>query len=225
MNYYYATLHFVVTIGVLVWLFRRHPGPLRGDAPGPLRHHGGGPARLLPLPAGAAPADERRRLHRHGAWSTRPGARWPPATSTHMSNQYAAMPSMHIGWSLWCGLTIFALAAAAVGAGPGRALPGGHADRDRRDGQPLLAGRGGRHDLPGLRLRPLLRLVRARCRTACRSWSAARGAPETRSGPLRSRPPPARVTRRRLRRRRPARQRPVERGAPRRRGPAASPRR
>ncbi len=28
----------------------------------------------------------------------------------HMSNQYAAMPSMHIGWSLWCGLTIFALA-------------------------------------------------------------------------------------------------------------------
>jgi hypothetical protein len=26
-----------------------------------------------------------------------------------MSNQYAAMPSMHIGWSLWCGLTIFAL--------------------------------------------------------------------------------------------------------------------
>jgi hypothetical protein len=27
-----------------------------------------------------------------------------------MSNQYAAMPSMHIGWSLWCGLTIYALA-------------------------------------------------------------------------------------------------------------------
>lgn len=26
MNYYYATLHFVITIGVLVWLFRRHPG-------------------------------------------------------------------------------------------------------------------------------------------------------------------------------------------------------
>ena len=28
----------------------------------------------------------------------------------HMSNQYAAMPSMHIGWSLWCGVVIFALA-------------------------------------------------------------------------------------------------------------------
>lgn len=28
----------------------------------------------------------------------------------NMSNQYAAMPSMHIGWSVWSGLTIFALA-------------------------------------------------------------------------------------------------------------------
>jgi hypothetical protein len=27
-----------------------------------------------------------------------------------VSNQYAAMPSMHIGWSVWCGLTIFMLA-------------------------------------------------------------------------------------------------------------------
>ncbi|NED79624.1 hypothetical protein G3I76_05880, partial [Streptomyces sp. SID11233] len=26
MNYYYATLHFVVTLGVLVWLFKWHPG-------------------------------------------------------------------------------------------------------------------------------------------------------------------------------------------------------
>ncbi|MFD6812360.1 phosphatase PAP2 family protein, partial [Streptomyces anthocyanicus] len=26
MNYYYATLHFIVTIGVLVWLYRWQPG-------------------------------------------------------------------------------------------------------------------------------------------------------------------------------------------------------
>lgn len=26
MNYYYATLHFILTIGVLVWLYRWHPG-------------------------------------------------------------------------------------------------------------------------------------------------------------------------------------------------------
>lgn len=28
----------------------------------------------------------------------------------HVSNQYAAMPSMHIGWSLWCGITVAMLA-------------------------------------------------------------------------------------------------------------------
>jgi PAP2 superfamily len=27
-----------------------------------------------------------------------------------ISNQYAAMPSLHIGWSLWAGLSVFALA-------------------------------------------------------------------------------------------------------------------
>src|SRR3978361_1165128 len=30
MNYYYATLHFVVTIGCLIWLFRAHPRIYRG---------------------------------------------------------------------------------------------------------------------------------------------------------------------------------------------------
>ena len=30
MNYYYATLHFVVTIGCLVWLYRAHPRIYRG---------------------------------------------------------------------------------------------------------------------------------------------------------------------------------------------------
>ncbi len=29
---------------------------------------------------------------------------------TELSNQYAAMPSLHIGWSLWCGVVIAAVA-------------------------------------------------------------------------------------------------------------------
>ena len=80
MNYYYATLHFVVTLGVLVWLYRCHPGryaatrlvlfattavALVGYYFYPLA-----PPRLM----------NGSRLHRHGRWSTRPGARWPPAT-------------------------------------------------------------------------------------------------------------------------------------------------
>ena len=43
-----------------------------------------------------------------------------------MSNQYAAMPSMHIGWSLWCGITIAALAEPLWVRVLGRALPRRH---------------------------------------------------------------------------------------------------
>jgi hypothetical protein len=111
MNYYYATLHFVVTIGVLVWLFRRHPGryaptrlilflttgvALLGYYLFPLA-----PPRLM---NGAAFIDT---VLLHQTWGSMASADFK-----NMSNQYAAMPSMHIGWSLWCGLTLFALASA-----------------------------------------------------------------------------------------------------------------
>ncbi len=31
-------------------------------------------------------------------------------TLTHLTNQYAAMPSLHFGWSLWCGVAIAVIA-------------------------------------------------------------------------------------------------------------------
>lgn len=111
MNYYYATLHFVVTIGVLVWLYRWHPGryaasrtvifattgvALLGYYLYPLA-----PPRLM---NGQSFIDT---VLVHQTWGS-----MASGNLKHMSNQYAAMPSMHIGWSLWCGLTIFALASA-----------------------------------------------------------------------------------------------------------------
>ncbi|PVE13941.1 phosphatase PAP2 family protein [Streptomyces scopuliridis] len=111
MNYYYATLHFIVTIGVLIWLFRRHPGRYAAarlvlfatTAVALLGYY------LYPL----APPRLMNGQHfidtvlRHETWGS-----MASGDLKHMSNQYAAMPSMHIGWSLWCGLTIFALASA-----------------------------------------------------------------------------------------------------------------
>ncbi|MEU8030367.1 phosphatase PAP2 family protein [Streptomyces sp. NPDC049099] len=109
MNYYYATLHFIVTIGVLVWLYRWHPGryaaarlalfattgvALVGYYLFPLA-----PPRLM---RGGRFVDTVMVHHTWGSMAS--------GDLKHMSNQYAAMPSMHIGWSLWCGLTIFALA-------------------------------------------------------------------------------------------------------------------
>ncbi|MBW5483693.1 hypothetical protein GPJ59_17825 [Streptomyces bambusae] len=111
MNYYYATLHFVVTIGVLVWIYRFHPGryaatrlvlfattgvALVGYYLYPLA-----PPRLM---NGHAFIDTVLVHHTWGSMAS--------GNLKHMSNQYAAMPSMHIGWSLWCGLTIFAVASA-----------------------------------------------------------------------------------------------------------------
>jgi hypothetical protein len=110
MNYYYATLHFVVTVGVLAWLYRSHPGryaaarlvlgattvvALAGYYLVPLA-----PPRLLTHSF----VDTVAVHHTWGSVSS--------GDLKSVSNQYAAMPSMHIGWSLWCGLTVFALASA-----------------------------------------------------------------------------------------------------------------
>lgn len=111
MNYYYATLHFVVTLGVLVWLFRRHPGRYAAarlslfatTAVALLGYY------LFPL----APPRLMNCGHFidtvlvHHTWGSMASGNFK-----NMSNQYAAMPSMHIGWSLWCGLTVFALVSA-----------------------------------------------------------------------------------------------------------------
>ncbi|MGW0209203.1 phosphatase PAP2 family protein, partial [Streptomyces sp. NPDC003233] len=147
MNYYYATLHFIVTIGVLVWLYRWHPGryaaarlalfsttgvALLGYYLFPLA-----PPRLM---RGGGFVDTVTVHHTWGSMAS--------GDLKHMSNQYAAMPSMHIGWSLWCGLTIFALAsvpwvralprpAVAEGAG-GLGDPADRAAVDREAGHVLV---------------------------------------------------------------------------------------
>ncbi|MET9466294.1 phosphatase PAP2 family protein [Streptomyces sp. NPDC006544] len=111
MNYYYATLHFVVTIGVLVWIYRFHPGryaatrlvlfATTGVALVGYYFYPLAPPRLM---NGHDFVDTVLVHHTWGSMAS--------GNLKHMSNQYAAMPSMHIGWSLWCGLTIFAVASA-----------------------------------------------------------------------------------------------------------------
>ncbi|MFF0214866.1 phosphatase PAP2 family protein [Streptomyces vinaceus] len=111
MNYYYATLHFVVTIGVLVWIYRFHPG--RYAATRMVLFATTGVALLGYFFFPLAPPRLMNGGHFvdtvlvHHTWGS-----MASGNLKHMSNQYAAMPSMHIGWSLWCGLTIFAVASA-----------------------------------------------------------------------------------------------------------------
>ncbi|MDP9118116.1 MAG: phosphatase PAP2 family protein [Actinomycetota bacterium] len=110
MDYYYATLHFVVTIGVLVWLFVKRPHVYRGArtvlAATSLLGLVGffvyplAPPRLLGLQFHYV--DTLVKFHTWGSLAD-------PKIAEH-SNQYAAMPSLHIAWALWCGLAVFACA-------------------------------------------------------------------------------------------------------------------
>ena len=137
-NYYYATLHFIVTISVGIWLYRRHPLHARqlrtawylmnflalfGFAFFPLA-----PPRLLP---GGGYTDTVVAFHTWGSWGDQ-------SVSSH-SNLYAAMPSMHIGWSLWVAISVVFLARRTWVRVLGRLLSVRHAVRDHRDRQPLLA--------------------------------------------------------------------------------------
>jgi PAP2 superfamily len=109
MDYYYATLHFIVTAGVLIWLFRAHPAVFRGVRTVlfattliallgfylyPLA-----PPRLLPQ---YGYIDTLVKFHTWGSLAD-------PKIAAH-SNQFAAMPSLHIGWALWCGIAFWRMA-------------------------------------------------------------------------------------------------------------------
>jgi hypothetical protein len=105
-NLFYGTFHFVVTVFALVLLFRKFPQryprwrnalaittglALIGFATYPLM-----PPRLLPSSYGYVDT-----LKTYGSlWSFDSGA-------VHkISNQYAAMPSLHFAWSMWCTLVL-----------------------------------------------------------------------------------------------------------------------
>lgn len=109
MDYYYAILHFVITITVMVWLFRRRPHVYRGAravlvATTLLGLLGFYVYPLAPprLMSSYHYIDTLARFHTWGSLAE-------PSIASH-SNQYAAMPSLHIAWAMWCGIAIFCCA-------------------------------------------------------------------------------------------------------------------
>jgi hypothetical protein len=125
-NIYYGTFHFVVTLVAFFWMYWRAPAArfrqwrnILGFTTGlaivgfslfPLM-----PPRLLDHAGrygGAALAQERNvgpygfhdtLAEVGGLWSFDSGA------MAKISNQYAAMPSLHIGWSMWCTCALWPL--------------------------------------------------------------------------------------------------------------------
>ncbi|MGH2854763.1 MAG: phosphatase PAP2 family protein, partial [Solirubrobacteraceae bacterium] len=118
---YYDNAHFVVTLGLLGWLWYR-----RADIYRPLRNtlvainvlgfvvfwlYPTAPPRLL---AGSGFDDVVASTGALGGWHT--------GTLAAAANQFAAMPSLHMAWAAWCALVVWALSTKEEG--PGSAASG-----------------------------------------------------------------------------------------------------
>jgi hypothetical protein len=122
MDYYYASLHFAATIGVMVWLFVKRAQIYRGArtvlvattllALAGFALYPLAPPRLLP---GAGYVDTVARFHTWGSLAS-------PSVASH-SNQFAAMPSLHVAWALWCGISWFRCARTRLMRTVGLAYP------------------------------------------------------------------------------------------------------
>lgn len=125
-DFVYASLHYLVTAAVLVWLWRRHPAHYRAARTWLLLSTLIGlvgftlyptcPPRLLAAPYGFV--DTMAQYASYGWWGGEASA---PRGLGELTNQYAAMPSLHVGWALWCGAVIWrhrrTVPAKAVGIG------------------------------------------------------------------------------------------------------------
>ncbi|MFH8347106.1 phosphatase PAP2 family protein [Streptomyces sp. NPDC018045] len=111
-DFAYAALHYVITPVVLVWLWNRRPAHYRA-----LRTWlmlatliGLVGFTLLPtapprlLEAGSGFADTMAQFSSYGWWGDDASA---PRGLGGMTNQFAAMPSLHVGWALWCGAVLW----------------------------------------------------------------------------------------------------------------------
>src|SRR5438552_2027756 len=107
-NYFYGSLHFVVTIFTGIWLYRRFSDDyprfrnalaittaiaLVGFVTFPLM-----PPRLLHTVQQSGFVDTLAKYPT--IWSFNSGA------ASRISNQYAAMPSVHIAWATWCAVAL-----------------------------------------------------------------------------------------------------------------------
>jgi uncharacterized membrane protein len=105
MSFWYALLHYVVTPAVLVFVFvKRRPDYSRarnalviGSALGLLAYllFPTAPPRLMP---GTGYLDTLADFAQYGWWADHASA---PAGLGGLTNQLAAMPSLHVGWTVW----------------------------------------------------------------------------------------------------------------------------
>ncbi|WP_328891395.1 bifunctional glycosyltransferase 87/phosphatase PAP2 family protein [Streptomyces sp. NBC_00316] len=108
-DYYYATFHFIVPLAILGVLYVRRPPDYRWA-----RSTLGFATLAALLGFWLYPLAPPRLMPGLGFIDTVHGvqdfAKPDYGTLTSLTNQYAAMPSLHFGWSLWCGVMFVLMA-------------------------------------------------------------------------------------------------------------------
>lgn len=125
-GYFYALLHYTITPAVLVWVYRSHPDQYRwarlilmaATAIALVCYFWvpTAPPRLLPDPY----PDVLALTAQWGWWGAEASA---PRGLGSLTNQYAALPSMHVGWAAWCGVVVAVLARRPAVRAAGVAYP------------------------------------------------------------------------------------------------------
>ncbi|MER6331040.1 phosphatase PAP2 family protein [Streptomyces sp. NPDC001034] len=111
-DFWYASLHYLVTPAILVWMFRARAEQYRRARTWLMTSTFIGligftlvptcPPRLLSASHGFV--DTMAHYSSYGWWG---GDASAPRGLGGMTNQYAAMPSLHVGWALWCGVMLW----------------------------------------------------------------------------------------------------------------------
>jgi hypothetical protein len=121
MSLWYASLHYLVTPAALVWIYARRP-----DAYSQARNvlavaTGLGLLGFLLAPTapprlmGTGYVDTLARYSDFGWWSNHAS---PPAGLGGLTNELAAMPSLHVGWAIWVAWVLYPLVSTPPGGSP-----------------------------------------------------------------------------------------------------------
>ncbi|WP_370412967.1 phosphatase PAP2 family protein [Streptomyces fradiae] len=111
-DFAYASLHYLVTPAVLIWLYRRRPAAYLAARTWLMLATLLGLVGFTLLPTcpprllapGHGFVDTMAHFSSYGWWGGEASA---PRGLGSFTNQYAAMPSLHVGWALWCGVLLW----------------------------------------------------------------------------------------------------------------------
>jgi PAP2 superfamily len=108
-SYWYSALHYIVTPAVLIWVYRRHALGYRRVRNALVLATATGLSGFVLLPM-APPrmlpgyVDVLASTSGSGWWGSDASA---PKGLGSLTNELAAMPSLHVGWALWCAWVVF----------------------------------------------------------------------------------------------------------------------